>query len=358
VKKVQRFFNIFERNCISDGKRIPALAIALILAACSRQPAYRERVFAGETQGTTYTIRVVRTDFPEIEAEAIRIGIAERLARIDSLMSTYRPDSEISRFNQRAETSPFTVSPEMIEVFDAARSVSETSGGAFDVTVAPLVRAWGFGPDGAPQPPPTDEIERLRQRVGYRAIEIDPAANTLRKTRPDVTADLNGIAQGYTVDKIAADFDSLGEENYMIEIGGEVNARGHNARGIPWQIGIERPVVNVREIGLVLPISNTAVSTSGDYRKYREIGGVRISHTIDPRSGKPIQHKLASVTIVHPSCALADAYCTAIMVLGPEEGYRLAVKEDLAALIIVHDERETFTERQTPQFEALASRPR
>lgn len=325
------------------------LAAILLLAACSSKPGYEERVFSGETQGTTYTVRVVRADFSDARTEAVRSAIASRLARIDSLMSTYRPDSEISRFNQHAETTPFVVSAEMIEVLLAARRVSEASGGAFDVTVAPLVRAWGFGPDGAPQPPPPEELERLRGLVDYRAVEVDAEAGTLRKTRPDVIVDLNGIAQGYTVDRLAGDLDSLGEENYMIEIGGEVKGRGHNARGVAWRIGVERPVANVREIAFILPISNTAVSTSGDYREYREVDGVRISHTIDPRTGRPVQHKLASVTVVNPSCTVADGFSTAIMVLGPEEGYQLAVKENLAALLVIHS-GETFIERQTPAW--------
>ncbi|MCX5770662.1 MAG: FAD:protein FMN transferase [Candidatus Hydrogenedentes bacterium] len=331
-----------------------AVAGFLLLAACSREPAFQERVFTGETQGTTYTVRVVAPQITSDDAQKADDAILTTLDLIDRLMSTYRPDSQISLFNKSLSTDPFPVAPELVEVLEAARRVSDMSGGAFDVTVAPLVRAWGFGPDGLPEPPPPDELARLRDLVGYRGLEIDRAQNTLRKTRPEITVDLNGIAQGYTVDKLALALDALQFENYMIEIGGEVKAHGHNARGVPWQIGVERPVAGVREIQLVLPISNTSVSTSGDYRKYRETGGVRISHTIDPHTGKPIEHKLASVTVVNPSCTLADGFCTAIMVLGPEEGYQFAVKENLAALMLIHKGPEDFTERQTPQFEEIA----
>ncbi len=330
---------------------------ALVLAGCAPRPAWEERVFAGATQGTTYTVRVVRPAFPGGADKAIEAAIKRQLARIDSLMSTYRPDSEISRFNQHNETTPFAVSAEMIELMEAARTVSDVSGGAFDVTVAPLVRAWGFGPEGMPQPPPPAELDRLRSLVGYKMIEINREFSSLRKTAPDIAIDLNGIAQGYTVDRIAGEFNNAGEANYMIEIGGEVKAKGHNVHGIPWQIGVERPIVNAREIALVLPVSNTALSTSGDYRAYRESGGLRISHTIDPRSGRPIQHKLASVTVVHPSCTLADGFCTAIMVLGPENGYQFAVKENLAAMLVVHDGGAGFTEQTTPEWEKLPISP-
>ena len=330
-----------------------ALAGFLLLAACSREPAFQERVFNGETQGTTYTVRIVAPHISPDDAQNTDNAIRATLDLIDRLMSTYRPDSQISLFNKSHSTDPFPVAPELVEILETARHVSDSSNGAFDVTVAPLVRAWGFGPDGLPEPPPSDELARLRDLVGYRRLEIDPAQNTIRKTRPEITVDLNGIAQGYTVDKLALALDTLEFQNYMIEIGGEVKARGHNARGIPWQIGVERPVAGAREIQLVLPISNTAVSTSGDYRKYRETGGVRISHTIDPHTGRPIEHKLASVTVVNPSCTIADAFCTAIMVLGPEDGYQLALQENLAALMLIHNGPENFTERQTPQFQAF-----
>lgn len=336
------------------------LLLFLVPLSCTNRPAFDERIFSGETQGTTYNIRIAAETISEQQVnDATRI-IAATLDLIDRLMSTYRPDSEISGFNDHAATAPFAVAPEMIEVFEAARRVSEASGGAFDVTVAPLVRAWGFGPDGLPQPPPPDELVRLRTRVGYQGIEIDSAAGTLRKTRPDIRVDLNGIAQGYTVDKLAARLDDAGFDNYMVEIGGEVKARGHNARGIPWRIGIERPVPGAREVQRVIPLSLTSISSSGDYRKYREVDGRRISHTIDPRTGRPIAHMLASVSIVNPSCTLADGFCTAIMVLGPDDGYQLAVRENLAAMLLTHAGEGRFTEKRTPQFDAFlkAAMPR
>lgn len=330
-----------------------ACAIVAVICGCWRGPAFEEKVFAGETQGTTYTVRIVSAELTAEQIVSAQGAITDILALVDRLMSTYRPDSEVSEFNRSRSTAPFPVAPELIEVLEVAQQVSRASGGAFDVTVGPLVRAWGFGPEGQPEPPPPEELERLKKEVGYQDLKINPQDDTIRKTRPGLSVDLSGIAQGYTVDRLAAALTACGIPNYMIEIGGEVKALGHNVRGVPWRIGVEKPVPGAREIQLVLSISNTAVSTSGDYRQYREVGGVRISHTIDPRTGRPIEHALASVTIVNPSCMLADAYCTAIMVLGPEDGYRLAVEKELAALLLIHAGEGKFAEKTTPAFQAF-----
>jgi len=332
---------------------VSAACMLVAACACSRGPGFQEKIFAGETQGTTYTVRIVAAELTAEKVESAEAAIGETLALVDSLMSTYRPDSQISDFNRSQSTEPFPVAPELIDVLQIAQEVSQASKGAFDVTVGPLVQAWGFGPAGLPEPPPPETLKRLKSEIDYEDLELDPANRTIRKTRPGITIDLSGVAQGYTVDRLALELDGCGIPNYMIEIGGEVKARGHNARGIPWRIGVEKPVPGAREIQLVLPISNTAVSTSGDYRQYREVGGVRISHTVDPRTGRPIQHTLASVTVVNPSCTLADAYCTAIMVLGPEEGYQLAVDKHLAALMLIHAGESQFTQKTTPAFDAF-----
>lgn len=190
----------------------------------------------------------------------------------------------------------------------------------------------------------------LRQRVGYQKVEIDPVALTLRKTQPDVSCDLNAIAQGYTVDKLAADLDALGYVSYMVEVGGEVRTRGLNASGLPWQIGIEKPITTGRALEMTVSLKDMALSTSGDYRNYYERNGLRISHHIDPRTGRPVAYKLASVSVINKRCALADAYATALIVLGPDAGYQFAVKQDLPALFITHTASEDFFEKATPAF--------
>ena len=331
------------------SKAILCLAV-LVLAGCDTPR--REASFTGAAQGTTYSIKVDDGgSISQAAIDAVSEAITTRLAGIDLALSTYRDDSEISGFNAHAESTPFKVSQDLVDVFLLARKVSEASGGAFDVTVGPLVDAWGFGADGeVPKDIPVAELAALRERVGYDKIDVDAAASTLRKTRPDVECNVNAIAQGYTVDRLAADLDALGHTDYMVEVGGEVKARGLNARGVPWQIGIELPIIEGTGVARVVGLKDCALATSGDYRHYREVNGVRVSHTIDPRTGRPIAHALASVSAFHERCAAADAFSTALMVLGPEAGYNLAIEQNLAALFIVHDGDGTFAEKATPRY--------
>lgn len=312
------------------------------------------REFTGETMGTTYSVKVAASGERWAEAAA-KTGpaIQAALDRVNERMSTYRPDSELSRFNRSAETTPFSLSRETLEVFQIAQRVSEVSGGAFDVTVGPLVNAWGFGPERREEKVLSDEeIAKLRERVGYRMLEIDVAAGTIRKQRPDMYCDLSAVAKGYGVDCVAAALERLGIGNYMIEVGGEVRTRG-DKDGRGWHIGIERPTPGAQ--GMILkrmkmPAEGLSMATSGDYRNYFEIGGVRYSHMIDPATGRPIAHNLASVTVLASTCAVADAYATAIDVLGPEKGYALAVEQGLPVLLIVADAAGQFSEKATPAF--------
>lgn len=305
----------------------------------------------GETQGTTFSIKVVGEDIADERTAALQTAIEARLDGIDHAMSVYRPDSDLSRFNESASTDPTPVAPDLIAVLQMAREISEVTGGAFDVTVGPLVLAWGFGPSHKERSEPTEsEIAALRERVGYLNLETDMARGTLRKARSDLVCDVNAIAQGFTVDKLCEDVEMLGWTDYMVEVGGEVRARGHNAEGVPWRIGIERPVSGARELAHIVALSGLGLATSGDYRQYREEGGIRISHTIDPRTGRPIAHALASVSVLHESCAMADAYATALMVLGPEAAEAFARQQNLAAMFVVHTESGDFREIMTPAF--------
>jgi thiamine biosynthesis lipoprotein len=266
-------------------------------------------------------------------------------------MSTYRDDSELSRFNRFAANEPFPVAPETLEVFRIAREVSDLSGGAFDVTVGPLVAAWGFGAtDRVPAPPSAAEITALRARVGFDRIEIDPGAGTLTKTRADVESDLSAIAKGYAVDQVAAALRELGHGNFLVEVGGEVRAGGRRLDGALWRVAIEKPDSALRGIYEVVSLRDVALATSGDYRNYYEVGGRRISHTIDPRTARPIDHTLASVSVLHADAVHADALATALNVLGPEAGYALAEREGLAAYFLVRRDDEGFVSLETPAF--------
>lgn len=334
---------------------LAALALAPFLGACAERAA-RVTTFSGATMAGTYAVKLARPGRLSAAAEAaLAKEIFAAVDAVDRAMSTYRHDSELSRLNRHGADRAFAASPALAEVLAKAHAVSAASNGAFDVTIGPLVNAWGFGPSGrAALPSPTD-IARLRERVDWRALALDSASDTVRKARPDAYADLSGIAQGYGADRIAAVLEGHGFGDYLVEVSGEVRARGVNADGVPWRIGIERPDAPDRTTHLVLPLADRALATSGDYRNWFEHDGRRYAHEIDPATGTPARHALASVSVVHPDCALADAWATALFVLGPDQGYALAERERLAAYFIVRAPGGAFVERPSAAFAALGA---
>ncbi len=339
------------------SRSIALLSLILISAAslACRAPDTAgpdEHVFRGETMGTTYVVKVVAT-LGDGERPKVARRIAAELDRIDGLMSHYRDDSELSRFNRHESTEPFHVSAETYAVFEEAARVSRATGGALDVTIAPLVDAWGFGPAAAGALPTVSRIAGLLRRVGYEKIELDAELRTVRKRHPSVTADLSAVAKGYGADRVAVALRSLGHERFMIEVGGEVVAAGANGSGVAWRIAIERPIPGPRSFQSVIALHDRALATSGDYRNYREVEGVRVAHTIDPRTGRPLSHRLASVSVVAPTGVRADALATGLLVLGPEAGFDLAELRGIAAMLVVADGRGGFEERRTSGFEAL-----
>lgn len=314
------------------------------------------QVIRGQTMGTFFTIKyITESNKPgnsEETRQKIAAGIENTLLQVNRQMSIYMPDSEISRFNRYPHTDWFTVSADLAKVVDQALNVSRSSGGAFDITVGPLVNLWGFGPEQKPKEiPPEEKIKERIQFIGYRKLSVRLSPPALKKAIPAVYCDLGGIAKGCGVDKVAEYFDSLGIENYLIEIGGEVRARGEKETGSYWRLGIASPDGGPG-IEKAFPLKNAALATSGDYHNYFEQDGVRYSHTIDPATGRPITHKLASVTVIHDSCTIADALATAINVLGPEKGYDLAVKENLPVFLIIKG-KDRFFEKKTPAFEKI-----
>lgn len=304
--------------------------------------------------GTLYTVKVV--DPPRgADPEALRSGIDGILQQVDARMSTYRPDSELSRFNAARSRDWIGISRELLTVLREAQRVSELTGGAFDVTVGPLVNLWGFGPGGgADVLPSNDAIQAALARVGYRHLHLRDAPPAFRKDPPELYVDLSAIAKGYAVDRVAEFLASQGIGDYMVEVGGEVRARGRNARGTAWRIAIERPSATRRAVQLVVALDDAGIATSGDYRNYFERDGRRYSHTIDPATGRPITHALASVTVIAPSTMHADALATGLMVLGPHKGYELAEHLGLAALFIIKTQ-DGFTQRGTPAFAPYVS---
>lgn len=327
------------------------IATGLLLAGCKQQVDLVGTTLAGETMGTTYIIRLV--EIPEGETGTkLKRAVDDALEGVNDQMSTYRPDSELSRFNASDSTDWFPVSTETATVVAEAQRVSHESNGAFDATVMPLVNLWSFGPEGRSNAVPSDEeLAERRSHVGYEKLEVrlDPPA--LRKTDPRMSVDLSAIAKGYGVDVVAELLDKRGVSAYMVEIGGEVRTKGPKPDGDLWHIGIERPVANQRSVETIVDLEDDAMATSGDYRNYFEAGGKRYSHTIDPRTGRPIEHTLVSASVFAPTCMTADAYATTVMVLGPGEGYDWLVEREVPALLIVKV-GDRFVEKPTPAFAA------
>ena len=299
--------------------------------------------------GTSFSVKA--SQLPEgVKVSRLEKLINRRLDEIDQRMSTYISDSEVSLLNSSSNTGATFITPEFEKVLLQALEVSALSEGAFDITVEPLVNLWGFGPDKSNnQAPKAEAIQQALKSVGYQKLVINTRVVTLRKTLPDVGIDLSALAKGYAVDEVAEVLDQQGITDYMVEIGGELHLKGENLQGENWRIAVEKPNSEKRELQTVLSLTDIAMATSGDYRNYFEQDGQRFSHTLDPRTGYPITHKLASVTVLSDTTMKADAWATALMVLGPEQGYNIAEQQNLAVLFIIKT-GQGFVEKETPLF--------
>jgi len=340
---------------------LQASGAAALLAACGDAPRSLAipglHTFHGLAMGSTYTVKLFAPGVDDARIGAARDAVAAVFENVVAKMSTYDPASELSRFNRHDATTPFAVSHDTFSVFEIARDVSEASRGAFDVTVAPSVNVWGFGPDKTRRVP-ADDVQRIaRAQIGYGKLALDSQSRSVSKRARGVMADFSGIAQGYGAQLAARALDALGFDRYMVDMSGEIRTRGRNADGRGWQIAIERPDAMPQRAHLIVPVSDTSLATSGDYRIFFEQDGRRYSHEIDPATGAPVTHALASVSVVTPDCARADAWATALFVLGPEKGYALAAAHGLAAHFIVREAPGVFVDRSTPAFAALGGRP-
>ncbi len=348
----------------------PRIAITLVILAvvlagltvhrlqCAEVTGRPYVAFSGRTMGTTWDVKVARADLSPDDMRAVGATIEAALERVNAALSSWRDDSEISRFDAHRSTEPFPVGDEVLEVLGAAERVSRETGGAFDVTVRPLVEAWGFGQAFAqqatePGPPSPATLEALGQHIGYEKLLIDETAGAISKTDPALEVDVSAIAKGYGVDAVAEALEALGHTDYLVEIGGELRARGRRIDGTPFRVAIEMPDPTMRRIHRVIDMPDLGMATSGDYRSWREVEGRRISHTIDPRTARPIEHALASVTVLLESAMAADAWATALNVLGPEAGPELAERRDMPAYFIVRTPEGGFEPRQTTAFTAL-----
>ena len=299
--------------------------------------------------GTSWHVTVIGSAGSPGEADLQR-GIEAVLDEVNSSMSTYRADSEISRFNALPVDEWFDVSPDFYTVLSTAMAIGWQSHGAYDVTVAPLVDLWGFGPQGPVAAPPSDDtVTDVLERVGQDHLRLDGEGQRLLKRSP-VTLDFSSIAKGFGVDRVAQWLSAQGVARYLVEVGGEMRLAGLSARGDPWRIAIERPDSGDRGVEQAIRLTDTGVATSGDYRNFFEIDGQRFSHSIDPRRGYPVAHDLVSVTVVHPSAMIADGWATALVVLGYEDAMAVAQEQGLAVYFI-RRQGEAFSDSHTPAFE-------
>lgn len=304
--------------------------------------------FGGPAQGTTYNVVLGSARPPEVVV-ALQKSVDSVLAVIDSRMSTYDPESELSRFNRDTSEAPFPVSDALATVMRTSARVSELSGGAFDVTVGPLVDAWGFGVPGDVAHAPTDSaLQAIHARVGWQKVQVN--GNTLVKQHPHLEVDLSAVAPGYSVDVISALLTARGEPNHFVEVGGEVRARGVNAEGSAFRVGIEEPDPDSRRIRLVVGLRDRALATSGNYRDNRVLDGVRYTHILDPTTGRPVKHALLSVSILHAECIYADAWATALFAVGPERAWALAEQNGLDILLLTAGPNGDVQERMTDGF--------
>ncbi|HEQ1858950.1 TPA: FAD:protein FMN transferase [Providencia alcalifaciens] len=323
-------------------------AATLLLAACGGP---EQKNLQGQTMGTYYSVKFV-TDSSEPSSDAIQAEIDKRLEEVNDQMSTYRPGSELSRFNQSNEVNvPFPVSAATAKVVSKAIEINKLTDGGLDVTVGPLVNLWGFGPEGRVTKAPTDEeLEKRRAWVGIDKLAVQD--NNLIKTIPELYVDLSSIAKGYGVDVVAEYLESININDYMVDIGGEVRTKGKNGKDTPWRIAIEKPATDgvSQTAQEIIEPGDLSIATSGDYRNYFEQNGVHFSHTIDPKTGKPISHNLVSITVLADDCMSADGLSTGLNVMGPEAGLALAEKMNIPVFMIVKTDK-GFEERYTKAFE-------
>ncbi|WP_440210523.1 FAD:protein FMN transferase [Actinobacillus pleuropneumoniae] len=327
---------------------------AIFLTACNKAP--EQITLKGKTMGTTYTVKYI--DNGELQnlqkPEEVQKTLDDLLKQVNNEMSTYQPDSQISRFNAMQEVNKAVqISPDFAKVVREAIRLNRVTEGALDVTVGKLVNLWGFGPDKRlNQSPSAEQIAALAPSVGIEKLSVSD--NSLMKSVPNLYLDLSSIAKGFGVDKLAEHLESLGLANYLVEIGGELRGKGKNLQGVDWRIAIEQPTLAQGQAAqITVPLHNLGMATSGNYRNYFEDEqGNRLSHIINPKELRPVSHKLASITVFAPTTMTADGLSTGLFVLGPEKALEVAEREKLAVFLIIKN-GEAFETKMSREFEKL-----
>ena len=339
-------------------RRLALLIISFLLLTLSSgcqqgKPAETIRL-SGQTMGTTWSV-VMLPHSDGTDTAALQQLLQKRLDRINSLMSTYDPESEVSRFNNQPGTDWFAISEETAQVIELSLDISRLTGGAFDISVGPLVEIWGFGAtERGSHIPTAEQISVSLARVGYKNIRLRREPAAVSKQIPALHIDLSAVAKGYAVDALAEILEQQGISNYLVEIGGELQISGHRGDGDTWQIAIEKPLDDTREVATIFSLTDTALATSGNYRNFYLENGQRYAHTLDPVSGKPTRHKLASVTVLDQTSARADALATALMVLGEEQGRQFCEKNRIAAYFLIHD-KDSLVVYASPAFQLFVA---
>jgi thiamine biosynthesis lipoprotein len=308
------------------------------LVAC-QQP--QETQLSGETQGTTYHIKMV-LDRPEWKVEEIKAEVEKIFQQVDETLSNWREDSEISQINRQQTTEWLPVSVEIVKLVTIGKDIHTRTQGCYDLTVKPIFDLWGFSKHEN-RVPEQAEIDQVLGMVGMDKLELDAEHHRIRKQHPGLRIDLSSIAQGYTVAEVAKRLETRGIQNYLAEIGGEMKVKGHKADGSLWRVAIEKPTPFKREVQRILDIhqqNGTAIMTSGTYRNFFESGGQVYSHILDPHTGRPVNHHLLSVTVLHEDPTLADAWSTALLCVGEVEGRKIAETEHLKTLFIYREGQE------------------
>jgi len=344
----------FQRQHLKTGRWFIVTVIALLCLMSAGCNARRETVFTGRTMGTTYSVKLVTGYLQPVSG--LQSQIDKRLDEINQSMSTYRGDSEISRFNRLTTAGEkFRVSPDFMRVMQMAQKVFTITAGAWDGTVKPLVDLWGFGTEAIKAvPPPPAAIRQRLQAVGFDAIQIVDD-RFLVKRKAIVNLDFASIAKGYGVDQIAVLLRDSGIENFLVEIGGEVYAAGHRKDGLSWRVGINTPrkEASLDQVYKVVNLTNGAMATSGDYRNFFEIGQKRYSHVIDPRSGYPVANGVVSASVLSADCTFADGLATALIVMGPDKGIALVNRlQGVACLIVEMQADGTLIDHYSKAFQA------
>ena len=306
----------------------------------------------GETMGTSYSIKI-SGKIRKSELNQLHRKLTARLKQINKQMSTWDEQSEISRFNHSRSLEPFSCSAEFAEVVRRALLLSEKTGGAFDPTLQPLLNLWGFGSEGEERHIPSDDaIDAVRQTTGWRLLQVE-GPRRLRKSEPELSLALGGIAKGYGVDAVAELMEQAGLENWFVEIGGEVVVHGLNPDGVPWKVGIQYPTTNPMDTRIqgIVHLTGGAVASSGNYRNYIRADGQLFSHILDPRTGRALHTNVAGVTVTAPNCTDADGIATALCVMGPEEGLAWVEKQsNVEAMFLIRDPDGEITEKFSSGF--------